>query len=120
MAKTKQSLREKTRRGSPAKAAKPGKAPPGLFPIVGVGASAGGLDAFERLLKRLPADTGMAFVLVEHVDPKHESRLKAIFSRSSITRGSLVGRAKRFLVMFVRAKSTHGRFGSFVRHWALF
>ena len=81
MAKAKQSLRKKIRRGSRAKAAKASKAPPGLFPIVGVGASAGGLEAFEQLLKRLPADTGMAFVLVQHLDPKHESQLAEIFSR---------------------------------------
>jgi PAS domain S-box-containing protein len=81
MAKANRALLKKPRRGSPAKAAKAGKAPSGSFPIVGVGASAGGLEAFERLLKRLPADTGMAFVLVEHLDPKHESRLTEIFSR---------------------------------------
>ncbi len=39
------------------------------FPVVGVGASAGGLDAFTQLLKALPADTGMAFVLVQHLAP---------------------------------------------------
>ena len=40
------------------------------FPVVGVGASAGGLEAFTKLLKHLPADTGMAFVLVQHLDPR--------------------------------------------------
>jgi PAS domain S-box-containing protein len=83
MAKAKQSLRKKIRRGSRAKAAKASKAPPGLFPIVGVGASAGGLEAFEQLLKRLPADTGMAFVLVQHLDLKHESQLAEILSRAT-------------------------------------
>jgi two-component system, chemotaxis family, CheB/CheR fusion protein len=39
------------------------------FPIVGIGASAGGLDAFKRLIKALPDDTGMAFVLIQHLDP---------------------------------------------------
>jgi two-component system CheB/CheR fusion protein len=43
------------------------------FPVVGIGASAGGLEAFSQLLNRLPVDTGMAFVLVTHLDPKHES-----------------------------------------------
>ncbi len=51
------------------------------FPIVGIGASAGGLDALERLLKHVPPDTGMAFLVVQHLDPKHESRLTAILSR---------------------------------------
>lgn len=53
------------------------------FPIVGVGASAGGLEALERLLKHLPADTGMAFVVVQHLDPTHESRLAEILSRGT-------------------------------------
>lgn len=44
-------------------------------PIVGIGASAGGLEAFTQLLKSLPADTGMAFVLVQHLAPQHESIL---------------------------------------------
>ena len=39
------------------------------FPIVGIGASAGGLEAFTQLLQHLPRDTGMAFVLVQHLDP---------------------------------------------------
>jgi two-component system CheB/CheR fusion protein len=45
------------------------------FPIVGIGASAGGLEAFTQFLAHLPARTGMAFVLVQHLDPRHESRL---------------------------------------------
>ena len=45
------------------------------FPIVGVGASAGGLEAFRSLLQALPSKTGMAFVLVQHLDPEHESLL---------------------------------------------
>ena len=43
--------------------------------IAGIGASAGGLEAFSELLRNLPADTGMAFVLVQHLDPHHESIL---------------------------------------------
>ncbi|HEX4809977.1 MAG TPA: chemotaxis protein CheB [Bryobacteraceae bacterium] len=53
------------------------------FPIVGVGASAGGLNAFVRLLKALPANTGMAFVLVQHLDPHHESQLPGILRTST-------------------------------------
>ncbi len=53
------------------------------FPVVGVGASAGGLDAFTKLLKNLPADTGMAFVLVQHLDPKHLSLLPELLGRAS-------------------------------------
>jgi len=45
------------------------------FPIVGIGASAGGLEAFAQLLAALPDDTGAAYVLVQHLDPQHESLL---------------------------------------------
>src|SRR2546427_5215846 len=51
------------------------------FPIVGLGASAGGLEAMTQLLKFLPARTGMAFVLVQHLDPTHESALTSLLSR---------------------------------------
>jgi two-component system, chemotaxis family, CheB/CheR fusion protein len=53
------------------------------FPIVGVGASAGGLEAFRELLKHLPTNTGMALVLVQHLDPKHESMLAELLGRST-------------------------------------
>ncbi len=53
------------------------------FPIVGIGASAGGLEAFTRLLERLPLDTGMAFVLVQHLDPAHESALTGLLARTT-------------------------------------
>lgn len=53
------------------------------FPIVGIGASAGGLDACERLLRSLPKSTGMAFVFVQHLDPTHESRLPEILSHAT-------------------------------------
>ena len=49
--------------------------------IVGIGASAGGLEAFSQLIEKLPDDTGMAFVLVQHMDPKHKSALTEILSR---------------------------------------
>lgn len=53
------------------------------FPIVGVGASAGGLEAFTQLLKSLPVDTGLGFVLVQHLDPKHESALTQLLTRAT-------------------------------------
>ncbi|NQV23198.1 MAG: PAS domain S-box protein [Rhodopirellula sp.] len=53
------------------------------FPIVGIGASAGGLEAFTQLLNALPLDTGMGFVLVQHLDPEHESALTDILSRTT-------------------------------------
>jgi two-component system CheB/CheR fusion protein len=53
------------------------------FPIVGIGASAGGLEAMTQLLKNLPADTGMAFVVVQHLDPTHESALSSLLARAT-------------------------------------
>src|SRR6266478_6036253 len=51
------------------------------FPIVGVGASAGGLEAVRNLLSSLPSNTGMAFLVVQHLDPRHESRLSELLAR---------------------------------------
>jgi two-component system, chemotaxis family, CheB/CheR fusion protein len=48
---------------------------PGDFPVVGIGASAGGLDACRKLVSALPRDNGMAFILVQHLDPTHESMM---------------------------------------------
>ena len=55
----------------------------GPYPIVGVGASAGGFEAFRELLKALPSDTGLALVLVQHLDPGHESLLAKLLSNST-------------------------------------
>jgi two-component system CheB/CheR fusion protein len=51
------------------------------FPIIGIGASAGGLEAFEVFFKQVPADSGMAFILVSHLDPAHSSMLAEILQR---------------------------------------
>jgi hypothetical protein len=51
--------------------------------IVGIGASAGGLDAFTRLLRRLPPDTGCAFVLVQHLEASHPSSLSELLGRAT-------------------------------------
>ena len=53
------------------------------FPIVGVGASAGGLEAFTQLLKALPEHTGMAFVLIQHLGPTYESRLADLLGKTT-------------------------------------
>src|SRR5437588_7066520 len=53
------------------------------FPIVGVGASAGGLEAFTQLLKALPSRTGVAYVLVQHLDPTHESALTELLTKTT-------------------------------------
>jgi two-component system CheB/CheR fusion protein len=53
------------------------------FPIVGIAASAGGLEAFTELLSHLPVDTGMAFVLIQHLAPYHKSLLTEILARQT-------------------------------------
>jgi two-component system, chemotaxis family, CheB/CheR fusion protein len=54
------------------------------FPIVGVGASAGGLEAFTGLLQHLPPDTGMAFIFIQHLAPQHASMLPSLLVRSTV------------------------------------
>ncbi len=58
------------------------------FPIVGIGASAGGLEAFTQLLSHLPNDTGMAFVLIQHLSPHHKSLLTEILAKTTSMRVS--------------------------------
>jgi chemotaxis methyl-accepting protein methylase/chemotaxis response regulator CheB/signal transduction histidine kinase len=53
------------------------------IPVVGIGASAGGLEAFRVLLAHLPVNTGLAFVFVQHLDPKHHSNLTEILAKVS-------------------------------------
>ncbi len=66
------------------------------FPVVGIGASAGGLEAFTELLRHLPEKSGMAYVLVQHLDPTHGSVLQEILSRTAkipvteVTDGTIV------------------------------
>ena len=55
--------------------------PIGAFPIVGIGASAGGLEAFTQLLQHIPVTTGLAFVLVQHLAPTRVSMLPELLSR---------------------------------------
>src|SRR5664280_2450450 len=53
------------------------------IPVAGIGGSAGGLEVFKHLLSDLPADTGLAIVFVQHLDPKHHSLLSEILARST-------------------------------------
>ncbi|MGK7654683.1 chemotaxis protein CheB [Roseovarius sp. B08] len=55
----------------------------GDFPIVGIGASAGGLDAYKRFLHALPDDTGAAFILIQHLDPNHPSMMADLLTRQT-------------------------------------
>ena len=77
-------MRKARRRAADAARSKPAErartAPPaarerGDFPVVAIGASAGGLDACRQLLHAVPAETGMAFILVQHLDPNHPSMM---------------------------------------------
>ncbi len=61
----------------------PSQSPNKSFPVVGVGASAGGLEAFTQLLTALPIDTGMAFILIQHLSADHKSLLADILSRQT-------------------------------------
>jgi two-component system CheB/CheR fusion protein len=54
---------------------------PAACPIVGLGASAGGLEAFQTFLNVAPSDAGFAYVLVQHLDPNHESMLAELLSK---------------------------------------
>jgi chemotaxis methyl-accepting protein methylase/PAS domain-containing protein len=53
------------------------------FPIVGIGASAGGLEALEKFLGRVPAGSGMAFVIVQHLDPTHKGIMPELLQRAT-------------------------------------
>ncbi len=53
------------------------------FPIIGIGASAGGLEALESFLSNVPTDSGMAFVIVQHLDPTHKGILVELLQRAT-------------------------------------
>src|SRR5688572_30518109 len=53
------------------------------FPVVGVGGSAGGLEAFSNLLQHLSPALGMAYVYIQHLSPDHESLLPQILQRKT-------------------------------------
>ena len=56
------------------------------FAVVGIGASAGGLEACSKLVEGLPAGNGMALILVQHLDPTHESMMVDLLAgRTSMT-----------------------------------
>jgi chemotaxis methyl-accepting protein methylase len=54
---------------------------PPLFPIVGIGSSAGGLEALEQFLRHAPEGCGMAFVIVQHLDPTHKGIMPELLQR---------------------------------------
>ena len=53
------------------------------FPIVGIGASAGGLEALEQFFMNMPKDSGMAFVVIQHLDPTHVGMMPELLQRTT-------------------------------------
>jgi len=54
-----------------------------LFPIAGIGASAGGLEALEQFLRHVPAKSGIAFIIVQHLDPTHKGMMRELLKRAT-------------------------------------
>ncbi|MBL8488857.1 MAG: chemotaxis protein CheB, partial [Rhodocyclaceae bacterium] len=54
---------------------------PRPFPIVAIGASAGGLEALEQFFRHVPPDSGMAFVVIQHLDPNHKGMMPELLQR---------------------------------------
>jgi two-component system CheB/CheR fusion protein len=54
-----------------------------IFPIVGIGASAGGLEALEQFLRHVPEKSGMAFVVIQHLDPTHKGVMPELLQRAT-------------------------------------
>src|SRR5438270_1119057 len=79
----KKSSREKAARGNPARQRSRSNQPKktSSCPIVGIGGSAGGFEAAMELLRHLPSRTDMAFVIVQHLDPHHASRLSNLLGK---------------------------------------
>ncbi len=76
----------KMRKKGPAASLPPEPLPPrtqNAFPIVGIGASAGGLEALELFLKHVPEGSGMAFVIVQHLDPTHKGMMVELLQRTT-------------------------------------
>ncbi|WP_320822738.1 EAL domain-containing protein [Reinekea sp.] len=61
-----------------------GVARSGVIPVVGLGASAGGLDAYKRFFSAMPSNSGMAFVLVQHLDPTHSSMTAQLLAKHTL------------------------------------
>src|SRR5258706_5675212 len=89
MQKAKQPMTTMKRRAQQAERARPRQAAarrrgvparPVDVPVVGVGASAGGLEALNKLFDALPPDSGMAFVLIQHLDPTHPSMMAGLLA----------------------------------------
>ena len=89
MAKTNKTVARKKRAAAKQNAApkrsgqpiQPSRVPSKPSLVVGIGASAGGLDAFKTLFTSMPPDSGMAFIVVQHLSPDHKSMLAELLGR---------------------------------------
>ena len=82
-AKMKPSVSESASSSKRISVRKSASSPSDSFPVVAIGASAGGLEAYKEFFHALPVDTGMAFVLIQHLDPSHHSLLAEILSKAT-------------------------------------
>ncbi|HEX7604488.1 MAG TPA: chemotaxis protein CheB, partial [Polyangiaceae bacterium] len=85
----KKSAKPRPKRHTTAKSLEPATASPApnsrpTFPVVGLGASAGGLEALEPFLKNMPLNSGMAFVVVQHLDPTRKGILAELLQRAAV------------------------------------
>jgi len=83
MKKTSGAKARKDRAGAPVSPEPPLSETKNLFPIVGIGASAGGLEALEVFLARVPDDCGAAFVIVQHLDPTYKGIMVELLQRKT-------------------------------------
>ena len=82
--KTKTAPHNRAKKGRRTVRPKAASRPSGIsFPIVGIGASAGGLEALEQFLRHVPAGIGMAFVIVQHLDPTHKGIMPELLQRAT-------------------------------------
>jgi two-component system, chemotaxis family, CheB/CheR fusion protein len=73
----------RSKRQAPSQNAAPAAYAIAVFPIVAIGASAGGLEAFSSLLRALPPEPGIALIFIPHLDPTHESAMAELLSRTT-------------------------------------
>jgi chemotaxis response regulator CheB len=83
------------------------------FPVICIGASAGGLQALESFVAELPADNGIAFVVITHTDPEHASMLPEIIKKKHavavhlIEDGAAVEPNKIFIPLRIAIRSSN-------------
>ncbi|MFZ2405131.1 MAG: chemotaxis protein CheB, partial [Methylobacter sp.] len=54
-----------------------------VFPIIGIGASAGGLEALEQFFSHMPDNMGIAFIVIQHLDPNHKGMMPELLQRTT-------------------------------------